>query len=61
MKTHRTELYILVGHEEAIAAGQLLKQNEFVFDIAYTSMLKRGRLSICYYLLIKLFFIDRNS
>ena len=30
------------GHEEAAAAGVLLKQNDFVFDIAYTSYLKRA-------------------
>lgn len=30
------------GHEEARAAGQLLKENGFKFDIAYTSVLKRA-------------------
>jgi 2,3-bisphosphoglycerate-dependent phosphoglycerate mutase len=30
------------GVEEARAAGRLLKQNEFAFDIAYTSLLKRA-------------------
>src|ERR1700712_5870658 len=30
------------GREEAQAAGQLLKEQGFVFDIAYTSVLKRA-------------------
>jgi 2,3-bisphosphoglycerate-dependent phosphoglycerate mutase len=30
------------GFEEARAAGQLLKQDGFVFDVAYTSVLKRA-------------------
>ena len=30
------------GIEEAKRAGELLKKNNFVFDIAYTSVLKRA-------------------
>ena len=30
------------GHQEAIAAGQLLKKEGLVFDLAYTSFLKRA-------------------
>ena len=30
------------GNAEAAAAGALLKQNNFKFDVAYTSMLKRA-------------------
>ena len=30
------------GHAEAISAGELLKQEGFDFDIAYTSYLKRA-------------------
>ena len=30
------------GHKEAIAAGKLLKENEFKFDLAYTSTLQRA-------------------
>ena len=30
------------GHKEAAAAGELLKQNNVKFDLAYTSMLKRA-------------------
>lgn len=30
------------GHEEAIAAGELLKKEGFSFDVAYTSYLKRA-------------------
>ena len=30
------------GREEALAAGQLLKQEGYVFDVAYTSVLKRA-------------------
>lgn len=30
------------GHVEAAAAGQLLKENGFVFDVAFTSYLKRA-------------------
>src|SRR6187401_2094852 len=30
------------GREEALAAGELLKQEGFVFDIAFTSVLKRA-------------------
>ena len=30
------------GREEALAAGQVLKQDGYVFDIAYTSVLKRA-------------------
>jgi bisphosphoglycerate-dependent phosphoglycerate mutase len=31
-----------VGEEEAKAAGQLLKEKGFTFDLAYTSVLKRA-------------------
>lgn len=31
-----------VGHEEARRAGMLLKDRGFVFDMAYTSVLKRA-------------------
>lgn len=30
------------GHEEAVSAGKLLKKEGFVFDVAYTSVLKRA-------------------
>lgn len=31
-----------LGHEEAHSAGKLLKENGYVFDIAYTSVLRRA-------------------
>merc|ERR1719229_1360344 len=31
-----------LGVQEAHAAGQMLKDNKFVFDVAYTSLLKRA-------------------
>lgn len=30
------------GHEEAVQAGKWLKENNFQFDVAYTSVLKRA-------------------
>ncbi len=30
------------GHEEAKAAGQILKESGFKFDVAYVSVLKRA-------------------
>lgn len=30
------------GHEEATAAGKLLRKDGFIFDVAYTSVLKRA-------------------
>lgn len=36
------------GQEEAIAAGVLLKSENFAFDLAYTSMLKRA-IKTCWY------------
>ena len=31
------------GEEEAKEAGRLLKENNFLFDIVYTSLLKRAK------------------
>jgi len=31
-----------LGYQEALAAGKLLKENGFTFDLAYTSVLKRA-------------------
>ena len=38
------------GIEEAIEAGKILKENGFVFDIAYTSVLKRANDTLDYIL-----------
>jgi 2,3-bisphosphoglycerate-dependent phosphoglycerate mutase len=35
------------GREEAAAAGQLLKEGGYTFDVAYTSMLKRAIRTLC--------------
>jgi 2,3-bisphosphoglycerate-dependent phosphoglycerate mutase len=35
------------GREEAAAAGQLLRQGGYTFDLAYTSMLKRAIRTLC--------------
>jgi 2,3-bisphosphoglycerate-dependent phosphoglycerate mutase len=35
------------GREEAAAAGQLLKEGGYTFDLAYTSMLKRAIRTLC--------------